>query len=146
MKTQSTSFASTVGAGKIAADNGWKLRKIGHVMLGCADVRRSLDFYNGLLGLEIKAKIPGFAFLDTGAVTLCLSEPLARFSGSLEGATEVVFTVDDIDQACERLRERGIEFIAGPHQATDTEWSAIFRDPDGHKLSIFGPRANPCKG
>lgn len=128
----------------MAADNGWKLTKIGHVMLGCADMRRSLDFYNGLLGLEIKAKIPGFAFLDTEAVTLCLSEPLARFSESLEEATEVVFTVDDIDQASERLHKKGVEFIAGPRQATDTEWSAIFQDPDGHKLSIFGPKANSC--
>ena len=130
----------------MAADNSWKLTNIGHVMLGCTDMRRSLDFYNGLLGLEIKAEIPGFAFLDTGAVTLCLSEPLARFSESLEGATEVVFTVDDIDQACEGLRGKGIKFIAGPHQATVTDWSAIFRDPDGHKLSIFGPKANPYAG
>lgn len=130
----------------MAADNGWKLTKIGHVMLGCVDMRRSLDFYNGLLGLEVKAEIPGFAFLDTGAVTLCLSEPLARFSENLEGATEVVFTVDDIDQACRRLDEKGVELIAGPRQATDTEWSAVFRDPDGHKLSIFGPKANWCAG
>ncbi len=128
----------------MAAGNDWKLAKIGYVMLGCADIRRSLDFYNGLLGLEVKAQIPGFAFLNTGAVTLCLSEPLARFAESLEGATEVVFPVDDIDEACERLRERGVEFIAGPRQATDTDWSAIFQDPDGHKLSIFGPKSTAC--
>ena len=141
-----TSFALTVGTDKMAADKGWKLTKIGHVMLGCTDMSRSLDFYNNLLGLDLKAKIPGFAFFDTGAVTLCLSEPLARFTEHLEGATEVVFPVDDIDDACERLRERGVEFIAGPRQATGTEWSAIFRDPDDHKLSIFGPKANPCAG
>ena len=125
----------------MAADNDWKLRNIGYVMLGCADMRRSLDFYNGLLGLAVKSEIPGFAFLDTGAVSLCLSEPLGRFNESREGATEVVFPVDDIDEACERLRKKGVEFIAGPLQATDTDWSAIFQDPDGHKLSIFGPKS-----
>lgn len=130
----------------MTAENSWKLTKIGHVMLGCTNMRRSLDFYNGLLGLDIKAHIPGFAFFETGAVTLCLSEPLVSFAEHPEGATEVVFPVDDIDEACERLRERGVEFIAGPRQATDTEWSAIFRDPDGHKLSIFGPKANSCTG
>ena len=59
----------------MAADNGWKLTKIGHVMLGCTDMRRSLDFYNGLLGLEIKAEIPGFAFLNTGAVPCASANP-----------------------------------------------------------------------
>ena len=126
----------------MAAGNDWKLTKIGYVMRGCADVRRSLDFYNGLLGLAVTSKIPGFAFLDTAAVSLCLSEPLAKFTESLEGATELVFPVDDIDQACVRLREQGVEFIAGPRQATDTGWSAVFQDPDGHKLSMFGPKSN----
>ena len=125
----------------MAADDDWKLPKIGYVMLGCTNMRRSLDFYNGRLGLAVKSKIPGFAFLDTGSATLCLSESLASFTQNLEGATEVVFLVDDIDEGCERLREKGVEFIAGPRQATDTDWAANFRDPDGHKLSIFGPKS-----
>ena len=36
--------------------------------------------------------------------------------------------------------------MSEPQQATDKEFAAHFRDPDGHLLSIFGPKAmhNPA--
>ncbi len=110
-------------------------------MLGSTDIPRSLALYEDLLGLRVKSRFPGFAFLDTGAATLCLTEQLGRSGENLEGATEVVFAVDDIDEAYERLRDKGVDFYAKPHQVTETDWAANFRDPDRHKLSIFGPRS-----
>jgi hypothetical protein len=43
------------------------------------------------LGLNVKNEIPGVAFIDAGPVTLCLSELLAKASGHIAGATEIVF-------------------------------------------------------
>ena len=35
-----------------------------------------------------------------------------------------------------------LEHLSEPRQATDKEFAAHFRDPDGHLLSIFGPKAS----
>lgn len=120
-----------------------KLTQISVVMLGVTDLARSVAFYREKLGLAVRSEIPGFAFLDGGGVTLCLSQPLARASGQIAGATEVVFAVDDVKGAYEMLRQRGIRFTHEPRNVTASAWAANFEDPDGHKLSIFGPERKP---
>ncbi|MBI2682768.1 MAG: VOC family protein [Acidobacteriales bacterium] len=40
------------------------------------------------------------------------------------------------------LQDRGITFQAEPHQVTQNDWAANFTDPDGHRLSVFGPPGN----
>jgi catechol 2,3-dioxygenase-like lactoylglutathione lyase family enzyme len=117
----------------------FKLSQISIVMLGTKDLARSLEFYRDRLGLEIRNQIPGFAFLNAGAVTLCLCEPLARVAdGALNGATEVVFCVDSVKPAYEALKAQGVVFTHEPRNVTGPSWAANFNDPDGHKLSIFG--------
>ncbi len=116
-----------------------KLKQISTIMLGVQDLARAVAFYRDKLGLTVKSEIPGFAFLDGGGVTLCLSQPLARASNRIAGATEVVFSVDDVRGAYEALRERGVQFINEPRNVTGSYWAANFEDPDGHKLSVFGP-------
>ena len=116
-----------------------KLMQIGVVMLGVVDLNRSVAFYRDKLGLSVKQEIPGFAFLDGGGVTLCLSEPLARATGRGAGATEIVFSVEDVRTGYEALRGRGVQFTHEPRNVNGPMWAANFEDPDGHKLSIFGP-------
>jgi catechol 2,3-dioxygenase-like lactoylglutathione lyase family enzyme len=119
--------------------NDFKLDKVGLIILGVKDMAQSLPFYRDKLGLSVQFESPGFAFLNGGGVTLCLSEPVARNAESIVGATEVVFAVTDVGQAFQALREHGIEFFQAPRNVNGTDWAANFRDPDGHGLSIFGP-------
>lgn len=112
---------------------------IGAVMLGVQDLARAVSFYRDKLALTVKEQIPGFAFLDGGGVTLALSEPLARNSPAMVGATEVVFSVDDVRGAYEALRERGVQFTQEPRNVVGPMWAANFQDPEGHRLSVFGP-------
>jgi len=121
----------------------FKLSQIGNVMLGVRDLARSVAFYRDTLGLAVRSEIPGFAFLDGGGVTLCLSQPLARASQQVAGATEVVFSVDDVRGAYEALRARGVPFTHEPRNVVGSNWAANFEDPDGHKLSVFGPERKP---
>jgi catechol 2,3-dioxygenase-like lactoylglutathione lyase family enzyme len=122
----------------------FKLAKISNVMLGVRDLPRAVAFYRDKLGLAVQFEIPGFAFLSAGPVTLCLSESLARALAKpdqpLGGVAELVFSVDDIELAFAALSGRGVNFIRTPHHVTEAQWAANFEDPDGHKLSIFGPR------
>ena len=117
----------------------FKLSQISIVMLGTKDVAQSLAFYQDLLGLEVRSQIPGFAFLNAGPVTLCLSEALAGASGpNVSGATEVVFSVDSVQGAFDALKAKGVTFMHDPRNVTGTFWAANFNDPDWHKLSVFG--------
>ena len=116
-----------------------RLTKIGVVMLGVQDLARSVAFYRDKLGLSVQTEIPGFAFLDGGGVTLALSQPLARATGQAAGATEVVFSVVDVTAAYEALRAIGVTFTQAPRNVAGSNWAANFQDPDGHRLSIFGP-------
>ncbi len=121
----------------------FKLTQVGVVILGVHDVARALEFYRDTLGLTVKSQFRGFAFLDAGAVTLCLSEPLARShatpEGTLAGATELVFEVPGVRETYQALVERGVRFTHEPRIVAGTQWAANFEDPDGHKLSVFGP-------
>ena len=108
-------------------------------MLGVRDVNRSVAFYRDKLGIKINQQFEGFAFLDTGTVSLILSEALAKNSPNVVGATEVIFTVDDVRSGTEALNVQGVEFAHEPHHVNGPMWAASFRDPDGHLLTLFGP-------
>lgn len=111
------------------------------VMLGVESVDRALPFYRDVLGLPLRAQIPGFAFLDGGGITLALSEPLAAASDVRVGATEVVFNVDDVTAVYTALLARGVHFVRELRIVDGVHYSAAFVDPDGHRLSIFGSPA-----
>jgi catechol 2,3-dioxygenase-like lactoylglutathione lyase family enzyme len=116
-----------------------QLSRIGLIMLGVQDVARSVEFYRDKLGLKLQNQFPGFAFFDAGGVTLCASEPLGRVAGAVAGATEVVFAVDSVRAGYAGLQKKGIVFTHEPRNVAGTSWAANFNDPDGHRLSIFGP-------
>jgi catechol 2,3-dioxygenase-like lactoylglutathione lyase family enzyme len=44
----------------------FRLEGIGILMLGVSDLQRAVTFYTETLGLTLKSRIPGFAFLDAG--------------------------------------------------------------------------------
>jgi len=117
------------------------LNKIGNIMVGVSDLERSTAFYRDQLGLTLAGSHPGFAFFQGGGVTLVLSRELAKVADPIAGAVEIVFAVDNVQAAYDALKARGVEFFREPCQITPTDWGANFRDPDGHLLSVFGPRA-----
>jgi catechol 2,3-dioxygenase-like lactoylglutathione lyase family enzyme len=117
----------------------YSLPSLSMVMLGVRNIDESLLFYRDKLGVAVRQRFEGFAFLDTGAVMLILSEALAKNSASIPGATEVIFSVDDVRAHHEALRHREIKFVHEPHHVNGPMWAANFRDPDGHLLTLFGP-------
>ena len=123
------------------SDKDFKLSQIGVVMLVVADLAKSLAFYRDTLGLAVAGEVPGeFAFLNAGSVTLGLHQAAAGQSSQGPGTTEVVFSVADVTAAFEALKGRGVQFTHEPRVATGPMWVANFNDPDGHRLSVFGPK------
>ena len=119
----------------------FRLTQVSVVMLGVHDVKLSLGFYRDKLGLEVQREIPGFAFLNAGAITLCLSEPAAKLRGQVAGSGEIVFSVEDVTTAYEALRGKGVQFTHQPRNITPATGVANFDDPDGNHLSIYGPQS-----
>jgi catechol 2,3-dioxygenase-like lactoylglutathione lyase family enzyme len=117
----------------------YRLPAVSMIMLGARDIEKSVSFYRDRLGLTLRQQFPGFAMFDTGAVTLVLSEALAKNVASVAGATEVIFTVDDVKAGAEALKRQGVELSHEPHQVNGPMWAANFPDPDGHLLTLFGP-------
>lgn len=117
--------------------------RIGNIMLGTTDLERSLRFYGTILELPVQFQSTEMAFLDAGAITLCLSTPHARLRTPVAGATEVVFVVESVRGTHADLGARGVTFLNDPRNVTGDQWAANFLDPDGHLLSIFGPEQAP---
>jgi len=121
----------------------FNLPPVSMIMLGVRDLEKSLSFYRDRLGIDVRQRIPGFAFLDSGALTIVLSEPLAKNVSPLAGATEVIFSVNDVRASYEALKDQGVEFSQAPRNVSGPMWAANFRDPDGHLLTLFGPERKP---
>ena len=117
----------------------YRVPAISMIMLGVRDIEKSVQFYRDRLGLILKQQFPGFAMLETGAVTLVLSEARAKGAASVAGATEVIFSVEDVKAGTEALKQQGVAFSHEPHQVSGPMWAANFPDPDGHLLTLFGP-------
>ena len=121
----------------------FNLPPVSMIMLGVRDLEKSVSFYRERLGIDVRQRIPGFAFLDSGALTIVLSEPLAKNVSPLAGATEVIFSVNDVRAGYEALKNQGVEFSQAPRNVSGPMWAANFRDPDGHLLTLFGPERKP---
>lgn len=101
-----------------------KLKKIDHIGVAVKDLGKALELYESILGLkatgvevveEQKVKV---AFLPVGESKVELLEstspdgPIARFiEKNGEGVQHVAFRVDNLEQALEELKEKGIRLI-----------------------------------
>ena len=114
----------------------YPLDKVGYVMLGVTSVPAAVAFYHGKLGLATTMQADDLALFNAGTVSIAVSTEVGRKIGD----EEVVFVVDHVQAAFAAMNQAGIEFEGKPHELTETAWAASFRDPDGHVLSLYGPR------
>ncbi len=122
-----------------------KLRLEG-LTLTVESVTRSLEFYGGMLGLEVAYKSePAFALIkvggEVGGTIGLLSVEEARKEGAEDmtsaqrRAIHVEFTTDDLDTLYEELSAKGMRFHQPPH---DEPWERVMTgfDPDGYSVEI----------
>ena len=86
------------------------LESLKYVMLGAANLERSVSFYRDILGLKVLHQFEGFAFLDTGATTVVLTTDLGkRIQLGATFASEIVFGVPSVEAAYRELLAEKVE-------------------------------------
>lgn len=90
------------------------------------------DFYKNKLGLEMK-----FDFADKGMVAFKVgdNEPAIIVSNLQNAKPAIWFTVNDVRQAYEALKQNGVAFLSEPFEIM-TGLSVEFTDPFGNKLGL----------
>ena len=126
------------------------LQGLNHLTLAVSDMAASLDFYHGLLQMDLQAHWESGAYLSCGPLWLCLSLDAARRFTSSEDSdyTHYAFTIDsqDFSSFTQRLCLAGVTIWK---QNRSEGESFYFLDPDGHKLEIhvgtLAQRLSACR-
>jgi catechol 2,3-dioxygenase-like lactoylglutathione lyase family enzyme len=109
------------------------------VTLIVSDLARSCSFYRDTLGLQEIDTSRSSAVLAFGEARVILRQvtdmpPIDRRLVHLN------LDVPDVQEAYDRMRERGVEFVHRPRVVQQGEHlelcSATFRDPDGHAIAL----------
>ena len=126
---------------------GFQIRKIGHVVLHCRDIERSVRFYTEVLGFQVSDVYPpemapgGMVFLRCGTdhhgIGLVGGQDTDAPARDLN---HVAFEVDSLDEvllAAKRLRRSGAVIDFEGRRRAGVQIAIEFRDPDGHRLEIY---------
>jgi catechol 2,3-dioxygenase-like lactoylglutathione lyase family enzyme len=125
----------------------FQLGKIGHVALYVADVKRSTQFYQDVLGFEVSDTYQD-DMMPGGAVFLRCNPDhhgIALFKGSEQnppgaGLHHMAFevpTLDDVIRARAHLRQHQVPIDFEGRRRAGVQIAVEFRDPDNHRLEIY---------
>jgi lactoylglutathione lyase len=108
-----------------------------HVTLFVKDLEKSLEFYQGLLGLPIQRRLPG----EHGPVFLGEEgKPVIELIGGRKDAEfkgfSIGFEVDSLDEASKKMEDAGCKLIRGPISPNPSIRYSFFPDPDGVEIQL----------
>jgi catechol 2,3-dioxygenase-like lactoylglutathione lyase family enzyme len=111
-----------------------------------SDIKKSLDFYHGLLGLEkIEELQTGFGTLHRlryGTTDVKLMDPKQVPPAGAVGLEKqlgfryITFVIRDLSGLCTVLKEKGVEFTIPETQIRPGTRIAMVKDPDGNIIEF----------
>jgi lactoylglutathione lyase len=116
-------------------------QKVDYIMIIVSDMKRSVEFYRDIIGLQVKFESPEWTEFLTGETTLALhggGEGGERLRGKKRaGKCTIGFNVENVDQTFTELKALGVSFIMEP-QAREGEpiKLAVAVDPDGFEITF----------
>jgi catechol 2,3-dioxygenase-like lactoylglutathione lyase family enzyme len=113
-----------------------------HVALNVRDVRRSLAFYRGVLGLKLEWMPDEHnAYLTSGQDNIALHQLSADSQpGPAQSLHHIGFVVqrpENVDEWADRIQAHGIALAAEPKTHRDGARSFYFHDPDGVLIQML---------
>jgi lactoylglutathione lyase len=125
------------------------IKKAEHIAIIVTDMDRSIEFYGGMLGykLRIRGQNPRreMAFLyhenQTGFEIELIRDLQPEGEYSDKGiVNHLAFTVDNIEEAMDYYRSKGIQFNSNkPNTAIDGAQTIFFTGPDQELLQFVQP-------
>jgi len=116
------------------------LSTIEQIAVTAHDIERATAFYRDTLGIKHLFSVPpNLAFFDCGGIRLMLSLPAKpEFD---HPSSIIYFKVDDIQEACATLSQRGVQIEEQPIFVADMGtydlWLASFRDSENNLLALM---------
>jgi catechol 2,3-dioxygenase-like lactoylglutathione lyase family enzyme len=125
----------------------FSIQKIGHVVLQCRDIERTVRFYTEVLGFKVSDVYPD-EMVPGGMVFMrCSSDHHGvGFVGTMPGESAhielnhlafEVATLDEVLQARAHLEAKGVPLDFEGRRRAGSQIAVEFCDPDGHRLEIF---------
>jgi catechol 2,3-dioxygenase-like lactoylglutathione lyase family enzyme len=102
-----------------------------------SDLETAKSFYEETLGLQKKYEYASYVGFECSGTEIGLIPKLEEGEMITKDSPTVSFLVDNVEESCERLLERGIEFHEDLHEEPWGGKAASFRDPDGNMLEIL---------
>ena len=121
------------------------LKKYLHTRFRVHDMDRSINFYNGILGMEvIEEKISPrgsqLVFLRLPETDCNLELCSFPDSGEIEVPEDLVhlaFEVQDLDKCVAKLKEQGVPITEGPIQTENGTQFIFTEDPDKYEIELM---------
>lgn len=121
-------------------------KRIDHVEILPSDIERTISFYTDILGFTLKERFPVKAPGLKEVVFLTLGDTMLELLGaenpshmpectSPVGYARLALEVDNMDQAVEYLRSKGVEITWGPMDLGTSKRAEIL-DPDGLSIEL----------
>ncbi len=145
-------MSKDIDAGRIKAYTrpqglAFNITKIGHVVLNCSDLERSVRFYTEVLGFKVSDVYTndlapgGMVFMrcnqDHHGVALVGSMPDASPNIELNHLAFEVGTLDEVLRARAHLQKHNVPIDFEGRRRAGVQIAVEFRDPDGHLLEIY---------
>jgi predicted enzyme related to lactoylglutathione lyase len=123
-----------------------KIKEIGFVAIPVTDIPRARKFYEDVLGLQMSDEMMGGKWIEyvVGGSTIAIANVGEQWRPSDQG-TSAALEVEKFDQAINKLRGRGVRFVAEPFETPCCNM-AVVQDPDGNKLIIHKLKPENEKG
>ena len=122
-----------------------RVTHVGTVLLNVDDQDRSLEFYQGILGFEVRADVrmgDGYRWLEVapaGAVTtIALCMPMPNAPAANRDNASCCLNSTDIDADHAYLKSKGVDVDDVMRQGDPVPPMFFFRDPDKNILLFVG--------